>query len=157
MCELVFFLFHFVFCNGYWIVPLLLLTEIISSLLNLSKISWSYLYLFLGYLLCFINLLVTKAQQSWFCCCSVSKSCSTLCDPLYTRLPCASLCPRVCSNSCPLSQRCYLTISSCHLLPFLPSIFPSIRVFSSESGLCIRWPWYWASSSASVPPMNIQG
>ena len=41
------------------------------------------------------------------------------------------------------------------LLP--PSIFPSIRVFSSESALLIRWPEYWASALASVLPMNIQG
>ena len=42
----------------------------------------------------------------------------------------------------------------CHplLSPFLPpSIFPSIRVFSNESGLCIRWPKYW-SFSFSISP-----
>ena len=44
---------------------------------------------------------------------------------------------------------------SCLLL-FLPSIFLSIRVFSKESVLHIRWPKYWASSSSSVLPMNIQ-
>ena len=32
----------------------------------------------------------------------------------------------------------------CHLLLFLPSIFPRIRVFSNESALCIRWPKYWS-------------
>ena len=35
----------------------------------------------------------------------------------------------------------------CH--PLLPSIFPSIRVFSSESALCIRWPKYWSFSISS--------
>jgi len=44
----------------------------------------------------------------------------------------------------------------CHPLLLLPSIFPSIRVFSSESVLCIRWPKYWSFSFASVLPMNIQ-
>ena len=34
----------------------------------------------------------------------------------------------------------------CHPLLFLPSIFPSIRVFSNESCLCIRWPKYWSFS-----------
>ena len=34
----------------------------------------------------------------------------------------------------------------CHPLLFLPSIFPSIRVFSNESALCIRWPKYWSFS-----------
>ena len=32
----------------------------------------------------------------------------------------------------------------CHLLLLLPSIFPSIRVFSNESTLCMRWPKYWS-------------
>ena len=39
----------------------------------------------------------------------------------------------------------------CHPLHLLPSIFPSIRVFSNESVLCIRWPKYW-SFSFSVSP-----
>ena len=38
----------------------------------------------------------------------------------------------------------------------LPSIFPSIRVFSKELALHIKWPKYWASASASVLPMTIQ-
>ena len=41
----------------------------------------------------------------------------------------------------------------CHPLLLLPSIFPSIRVFSSESDLCIRWPKYW-SFSFSISPSN---
>ena len=40
-----------------------------------------------------------------------------------------------------------------HLLLLLPSIFPSIRVFSNESVLCIRWPKYW-SFSFRVSPSN---
>ena len=43
-------------------------------------------------------------------------------------------------------------ILCCHLL-LLPSIFPSIRVFSNESVLCIRWPKYW-SFSLSINPSN---
>ena len=38
----------------------------------------------------------------------------------------------------------------------LPSIFPSIRVFSNESAVCIRWPKYWSFSLKSVLPMNTQ-
>ena len=41
----------------------------------------------------------------------------------------------------------------CHPLLLLPSIFPSIRVFSNESALCIRWPKYW-SFSLSISPSN---
>ena len=42
----------------------------------------------------------------------------------------------------------------CHPLLLLPSVFPSIRVFSKESVLCIRWPKYWSFSS--VLPVNTQ-
>ena len=54
-----------------------------------------------------------------------------------------------------------LVMQSNHLIlcrPLLlpPSIFPSIRVFSNESVLHIRWPKYWSFNSASVLPMNIQ-
>ena len=41
----------------------------------------------------------------------------------------------------------------CHPLLLLPSIFPSIRVFSNESALCIRWPKYW-SYSFNISPSN---
>ena len=41
----------------------------------------------------------------------------------------------------------------CHPLLLLPSIFPSIRIFSNESALCIRWPKYW-SFSLSISPSN---
>ena len=41
----------------------------------------------------------------------------------------------------------------CHPLLLLPSIFPSIRIFSSESALCIKWPKYW-SFSFSISPSN---
>ena len=43
----------------------------------------------------------------------------------------------------------------CHPLLLLPSIFPSIRVFSNESVLCIRWPKYWSFSFRfSISPSN---
>ena len=41
----------------------------------------------------------------------------------------------------------------CHPLLLLPSVFPSINVFSSELALCIRWPKYW-SCSFSISPSN---
>ena len=44
-------------------------------------------------------------------------------------------------------------IQSSHPLLLQPSVFPSIRVFSSESVLCIRWPKYW-SCSFSISPSN---
>ena len=71
----------------------------------------------------------------------------------HTRLPCPSSTPRACSNSCPLSRWCHPTISSCPAFLFLPSIFPSIRVFSNESVLHIRWTNYW-NFSFSISPFN---
>ena len=41
----------------------------------------------------------------------------------------------------------------CHPLLFLPSVFPSIRVFSNELALCIRWAKYW-SFSFGISPSN---
>ena len=57
----------------------------------------------------------------------------------HARLPCPSLTPRACSNSCLSSQWCHPTISP-SASPFspLPLIFPSIGVFSNESVLCMR-------------------
>ena len=71
----------------------------------------------------------------------------------HTRPPCPSPTPRPYRNSCPLSRWCHLTISYCHALLFLTSIFPNIRVFSIESVLPIRWPMYW-SFSFSISPSN---
>ena len=71
----------------------------------------------------------------------------------YTMPPCPSPTPRVYSNSCPLSRWCHPTISSCCPLLLPPSIFPSIRVFSSQSVLYIRWPKDW-SFSFSISPSN---
>ena len=80
--------------------------------------------------------------------CSVDKLCLTLRDPVdCSRLfPCPSPSSGACWNSCPLSQWCHPTISSCRPLLLLPSIFPSIRVFSNESALHITWPEYWSFS-----------
>ena len=73
--------------------------------------------------------------------------------PQHARRPCPSPTPGVYPNSCPLSQWCHPTISSCHPFLLLPSIFPSIRVFSNESALRIRWPKYWSFSS-NISPSN---
>ena len=72
----------------------------------------------------------------------------------HARLPCPSLSPRFCSNSCPLSQWCHPTIPS-SVVPFscCPQFFPASGFFSNESALCIRWPKYW-SFSFNISPSN---
>ena len=73
----------------------------------------------------------------------------------HARPPCPSLSPGVCSNSCPLSRWCYLTISSPSTFAFNLSqhqgLFSVSRLFAS-GGQSIR-----ASALASVLPINIQG
>ena len=73
------------------------------------------------------------------------------------QLPCPSSSPRACSNTCPLSRWCHLTILSCWPLLVLPSIFPSIRVFSKSQLFPSGDQSIGASALASVLPMNIQG
>ena len=71
----------------------------------------------------------------------------------HIRLPCPSPSPGVCSNLCPLSGWCLPTISS-SLVSSPPAFnLSSIRVFSSELDLCIRWPKYWRFSF-SISPSN---
>ena len=72
----------------------------------------------------------------------------------HARPPCPSPTPRVHSNSCPSSRWCHPAISS-SVIPFSsrPPIPPSIRIFSNESTLRIRWPKYW-SFSLNISPSN---
>ena len=69
----------------------------------------------------------------------------------HTRLPCSSLSPRICSNSCPLSRWCHPTISS-SVAPFSSCLlsFPASGSFP-ESVLHIRWSKYW---SFSISPFD---
>ena len=75
----------------------------------------------------------------------------------HARLPSPSPTPGNCSNSCPLSWWCHPTISLCDPLPLLPSVFPSIRVYSNELVLCIRWPKYWTFSFSISPSSEYSG
>ena len=71
----------------------------------------------------------------------------------HTRLPCPSLSPTVCSNSCPLNNDATQLSPPLSSLLLLPSVFPSIRVFSSESAVHTRWPKY-LSFSFSISLSN---
>ena len=90
------------------------------------------------------------------CCCSVFQSCQTLCNPIDWSMPgfpvlnhLRSLLKLMSIESAIPSNHLIL----CHPLLLLPSIFPSIRVFSNESVLCIRCPKYW-SFSFSISPSS---
>ena len=68
-----------------------------------------------------------------------------------------TLSPGACSDF--LSMELVMLFNHVILSPLLllPSVFPSIRVFSSESALCVTWPNIGASALASVFPVSIQG
>ena len=77
--------------------------------------------------------------------CSVTKSCLMLCNPVDCSMP-----------GFP-ALHCLISVESvmpsnhlvlCHPLILLPSVSPSIKVFSSESAVCIRWPKYWSLSTS---------
>ena len=87
---------------------------------------------------------------------SVIQSCPTLCNPMDCStpgLPVAQQLPeftQLMSIESVIPSNCLIF---CHPLLLSPSIFPSIRVFSSESVLHSRWPKYW-SLSFSISPSN---
>ena len=80
-------------------------------------------------------------------CCSVIQSCLTLCKP-WTAACLGSLSFTISSSLFKLMSIELVMQSNhlflCHPLLFLPSIFPSIRDFSNELALCIRWPKDWS-------------
>ena len=114
---------------------------------NFVSLKW-FVYIYTEERLALIKLLFS---------CSVVSNSLRLHGLQHARLPCPSLSPGVCSNSCPLSQSCHLTISSSiilfssclHSFPTSGS-FPMSLLFASGSQSI------GASASASVLPMNFQ-
>ena len=85
---------------------------------------------------------------------SVAKSCLTLFDPMDCSVPGSPV------LHCLLEFAQIQVIESvmpfnhlilCHPLFLLASVFPSIRFFSNELALCIRWPKYWSFSFSTSP------
>ena len=93
--------------------------------------------------------------KTFFCCCSVSQSCPTLCDPMDCSTP-GSPVLHYLSEFVKLMSIESVMPSKHFILccPFLLlcSIFPSIRIFSNESALLIRWPKYWNFSFSIRTP-----
>ena len=94
-------------------------------------------------------------ESLFYCCCSVAQLCLTLCDPVDSSTPgfpftiSRSLLKFMSIESVMPSNHLIL----CHPHILLPSVFPSIRLFSSELALYIRWPKY-RSFSFSISPSN---
>ena len=93
------------------------------------------------------------------CCCSVTKLCLTLCGSRDCSMPDFTV-----LHYLPQFTEAYVhwvsdAIQPSHPLapPFLLPSIPSIRVFSNESALCIRWPKYWSFSYSISPSSEYSG
>ena len=87
---------------------------------------------------------------------SVTRLGPTLCDPMNRStpgLPVHHQLPESTQNHVHRVGDAIQHLILCHPLLLLPSIFPSIRVFSNESAIRIRWPKYW-SFSCNISPSN---
>ena len=99
-----------------------------------------------------------KESLSWTLseCCSVTKSFTTLCDPVNCSMPGFPVLHFLLEFA--QTHVPWVIMPSNHLvlccpLLLLPSVFPRIRVFSNKLALWIRWPKYW-SFSLSISPSN---
>ena len=85
---------------------------------------------------------------------SVAQLCPTLCDPMYCNTPGLPV-----HHQLPFTQTHVHGVSDAirpsHPLLLLPPIPPSIRVFSNESNLRMRWPKYWSFSLSIIPSKEI--
>ena len=89
-------------------------------------------------------------NPQWIQFSSATQSCPTLCEPMDCNTPALHYLLESAHSHVHWVDR-YLIL--CRPLLLRPSIFPSIRVFSNESALCIRWPKYW-SFSFNISPFN---
>jgi len=85
---------------------------------------------------------------------SVAQSCPTLCDPMNRSTPGLPVHHQLMSMESVMPSS-HLIL--CHPLLLLPLIPPSIRVFSNESTLRMRWPKYWSFSFSIIPSKEIPG
>ena len=89
-------------------------------------------------------------------CCSVTKLCPTPCSPMNCSPPGFPVIHYLMEFAQLMSIESVMPSNQlilCRPLLLLPSTFPSIRVFSNELALCIRWPKYW-SFTFSISPSN---
>ena len=103
----------------------------------------------------FLKMAVCWAFFCHRCCCSVTQSCPTLCDPMDCSTPGFPVLHHHQSLLKHMSIELVIPFNHLILCRLLlpPSIFPSIRVFSNGSALPSRWPRYW-SFSFSISPSN---
>ena len=112
--------------------------------------------------LCCQNTKVVPGKKNFFSVqfSSVAQSCLTLCDPVdcsTPSLPVHHQLPEFTQTHVHWVGDAINHLILCRPLLLPPSIFPSIRVFSNESFLHIRWPKYWSFSSSNTPSNEYSG
>ena len=108
-----------------------------------------------------------KVKHDWLtlshfqcCCCSVAKSCLTLCDPTDCSTPGSPVLHYLLKFAQTHAHWVCDAIQPSHPLSSpspLASIFPNVRVVSYESVLCIRWPKYYSFSFSISPSSEYSG
>ena len=118
--------------------------------------NWNSIFVSVTYVWCHIIIML----YTWHICIPSGKLSHSVISTLWDPMDYSTSGSRVLHHLLELAQTHAHRVSDvihhlilCHLLLLLPSIFPSIRVFSNESTLCIRWPKYW-SFSFSISPFN---
>ena len=94
----------------------------------------------------------------WWC--SVTESCLAHWDPMDCSMPCFPVLPTSWSLLQLMSIESVMPsnyLILCHPILLLPSVFPSIKVFSNESALRIRWPKYWSFNISISPSSECSG
>ena len=88
---------------------------------------------------------------------SVAQSCPTLCDSMHCSIPGFPVLHQSLNLLKLMSVESVMPSNQLVLCPLLHSIFPSIRVFSNEPALSIRWPKYWSFSFSLCPSNEYSG
>ena len=104
----------------------------------------------------FLSILCIRSDQIR----SVAQSCPTLCDPMYRSTPGLPVHHQLLEFTQTMSIESVMPsnhLKLCRPLLLLPSILPSIKVFSNESTLRMRWPKYWSFSFSIIPSKEIPG
>ena len=123
-----------------------------------SRIVTCCLSRYLTMLVSEIHICITRHCSVQFT--SVTQPCPTLCDPMnrssqaFLSITNSGSSPRLRSIESVIPSSCLIL---CRLLLLLSPIPPSIRVFSNESTLCLRWPKYWSFSFSIIPSKEIPG
>ena len=117
---------------------------------------WKKVFNNLGYMRGYSILIITRKMQIKILLLLLSQLCLSLCGSMDRSMPVFPVLHYLLEFLKLMSIQSGMPSSHlihCHPLLLLPSIFPSIRVFSSESARCNRWPKYW-SFSFNISPSN---